>query len=177
MYGSAIDSQIFRKKEIYKCYAENLNEELIYPISPYENTEPNYWMIPVMCDSNIEPKEIRGRDGYSYEDIHGTTSPMAIVDVLNAFDAEASPAYMAMSMQDVFKDCELVTKEGIVTYLNPYEEDERFFREEVGRDVSMRVFCLPTELTITDEEQQKIIDISDACFNAERISRFATYKF
>ena len=168
-----IDSQIFRKKEIYKCYAENLNEELIYPISPYENTEPNYWMIPVMCDSSIEAHEVRTRDGYSYEDIHGTTSPMEIVDALNAFGAEVVPAYMAMSMQDVFRDCELITTEEKVSYLNPHEEDKRFFRSEVSRDVSKGAVCLPMDISITDEEQQRIVEVVHSCFDKRDIWRMA----
>lgn len=168
-----IDDLILRKREIYECYAENLNEDLIYPISFHENAEPNYWKVPVMCDSAIEAREERTRDGYSYEDIHGTTSPMEIVDALNSFGAEATPAYMAMSMQDVFKGSELITTDGIEPYLNPYEEDKRFFRSEVGRDVSRGAVCLPTDISINEEEQQKIVDVVHSCFDKRDISRMA----
>ena len=165
-----IDDLILRKKEIYEYYEENLNEDLIYPISFAENTEPNYWKVPVLCDSNIEAHEVRRKDGYSYEDIHGTTSPMEIVDALNAFGAEAAPAYMAMSMQDVFRDCGLITTEEKISYLSPSEEDKRFFRSEVGRDVSKEAVCLPMDISINEEEQKKIIEIVDSCFNADQVN-------
>ncbi|MBO5620331.1 MAG: DegT/DnrJ/EryC1/StrS family aminotransferase [Butyrivibrio sp.] len=171
-----IDYLIRRKKEIYEYYKENLDEELINPITPYENTSPNYWMIPVLCDSSIEAHEVRKRNGYSYEDIHGTASAMEIVDALNAFGAEAVPAYVAMSMQEVFKDCELITTEGKVPYLNPYEEDNRFFREEVGRDVSKGAVCLPTDSATTEEELQRITEIVHSCFDKQSIGRMAIEK-
>ena len=161
-----IDELIERKKEIYTIYRESLNEELLYMIEADEGSEPNYWMMPVMIDGSLEPQEVRKKNGYSYEDIHGTTSPMEIVDVLEAFGAEAAPFYMPMSMQPVFKSCELIGAYGVVEKCSAYETDDRMFIEDNSTGACRYGVCLPAMDDMTSREQSVVVEVVHRCFDA-----------
>ena len=166
-----IDEVIDRQKRIYELYQENLNDDLFYLIEARESADPNYWVSVAMCDSPIEAEETRTEDGYSYEDIHGTTSPMEIVDALEAFNAEAAPIYMPMSLQPAFKDCELITLDGLADKPDAYGEDGRLFISENSIDAFKRCVCLPSDISMTEEEQMKVIEIINACFNKSTLDR------
>ncbi|MBO5621537.1 MAG: DegT/DnrJ/EryC1/StrS family aminotransferase, partial [Butyrivibrio sp.] len=169
-----IDEVISGKRHIFERYRDNLNEDLIYLNNSDENIEPNYWRPMILCDSSINAKEKRSENGYSYEDIHGTSSPMEIIDALDAFGADAAPLYMPMSMQPLFKSYELISLEGKILYLEPYNTETCLFSSEVSRDASRRGLCLPSDMTMTEEEQFQIIEIVNACFSGQSIDRDTT---
>ena len=170
---SHLDEIIDKKKRIYEFYKKNLNEDLTYLIEADEKNVPNYWMPVIMCDSSIEAGETRTADGYSYEDIHGTTSPMEIVDALDAFGAEVAPVYMPMSLQPVFENGELIGADGVIDVPKAYADDNRMFRDECSGDAFKRSVCLPADLSMTEAEQDKIIDIIHSCFDKTSIDRAA----
>ncbi len=168
-----LDEIIDKKRKIYEYYKENLNEDIITLIKSEDGTEPNYWQPVIMLDSQIEANEDRTADGYSYEDIHGTTSPMEVVDALDAFGADAVLVYMPMSMQPIFENSELVGEDGILDVSKAYAEDNRMFRDECSGDAFMRCVCLPADLSMTEEEQSRIIEIVHSCFNKKSMDRSA----
>jgi dTDP-4-amino-4,6-dideoxygalactose transaminase len=158
-----------RKKQIYDIYQEHLNDELLYLIGSDENAEPNYWHSTVFIDSQIEADEKYTEDGYSYEDIHGTTSPMEVVDSLEAFGADAAPVYMPLSLQPAFSGSKLIGADGIIEVPKAYADDDRMFRDECSGDAFKRCVCLPADPSMTKEEQLKVIEIVHACFNKQNI--------
>lgn len=170
---SHLNVVIDKKEKIFEFYKKNLNEDLIRMIEFDEKTVPSYLMPVMMCDSSIEARETRTADGYSYEDIHGTTSPMEIVDALDAFGAEAAPVYMPMSLQPVFENSELIGVDGIIDVPKAYADDDRMFRDDCSVDAFMRCVCLPADLSMTEEEQNKIIEIVHSCFNRKSMDRSA----
>lgn len=93
---------------------DNLYADFTYLIGSEENAEPNYWQPYMMCDSSIEAKEIRSESSYSYSNVHGTSSPMEIIDALDAFGADALPIYTPTSMQSVFEGCKYITQDGVL---------------------------------------------------------------
>lgn len=168
-----IDEIIASKKQVYETYLENLNEEVAYLIRTASGIIPNYWMPVMMCDSCICAEEIRSEHGYSYKDIHGTSSPMEIVDDLDALGADAAPVYMAMSEQPVFKGCELITMDEVMESGILYDSPKQLFISGTGRDVSKSCVCLPSDLAMTSDEQEKIIEIIHSSFNKADIDRKA----
>ena len=168
---SHLDEIIDKKKRIYEFYKKNLNEDLTYLIEADEKNVPNYWMPVIMCDSSIEDGETRTADGYSYEDIHGTTSPMEIVDALDAFNAEASPVYMPMSLQPVLRESELIGPDGICDKPEAYGKDDRLFVSENSIDAWKRCVCLPADINMTIEDLTRTVEIIHACFNLTTLQR------
>lgn len=169
-----IDEIIARKKEIYENYQDNICEDFIYTLYPTEEAEPNYWMPVMMCDSLLEAAETRTESGYSYTDEHGTSSPMEIVDALEAFGAEASPIYTAMSLQPVFEGREYITFYENLKVTSTHEENNSLFVEGISRDASKKCLCLPSDLSMTEDEQAKVVDIVHSCFNKISIDREAS---
>ena len=75
-------------------------------------------------------------------------SPMTVMDKLNEGNVESRPIWKPMSMQPVFKSNDFV-----------YVEDK-----PVGEDIFNRGLCLPSDIKMTEKEQNYIIDIIKSCF-------------
>ncbi len=76
------------------------------------------------------------------------TTPEDIRLKLEKCNAESRPIWKPMHMQPVYKDCDYIT-------LN---------NEDVGADIFARGLCLPSDITMTKEEQTTIIEIIRSCF-------------
>ena len=74
--------------------------------------------------------------------------PMEIFDKLNALNIETRPIWKPMSMQPVFKEHELVKVE----------------ETPVGKDIFERGLCLPSDIKMTEEEQDFVIEAIKSCF-------------
>ena len=160
-----LDEYIERKKEIYKKYHEKLDGELMYMNPIGEGTEPNYWISCAVCDSNIQFMETRSERCYTYTDQHGTASPMEVYDALNAFGKESRPVYKPMSMQPIFRNCDQVTLDGCRRSYGEFYDDGFWIRCNVAKWCFESGLCLPSDIRMTGEEQDRIIDIVLACFN------------
>lgn len=177
-----INEIISRKKEIYDMYQDNLNPDLISMIDYSEDAEPNFEMSVAMCDSVVSAAELESRydiisaDKYIYTDYHGISSPKEISEVLKAFGAEAVPIPEAMSLRPAFRDFELVTLDGEVRCSQLADEENSLLFEAMSHDVSKKCICLPTDLSMTEEEQGKVIELIHSCFSRTDIDRkeFAT---
>ncbi|MDO4485115.1 MAG: aminotransferase class I/II-fold pyridoxal phosphate-dependent enzyme [Bacillota bacterium] len=68
---------------------------------------------------------------------------------LEEYNAEARPIWKPMHMQPIFNGCDfIVSKNGM----------------NVGRDIFNRGLCLPSDITMTEEEQNVIIELIKSCF-------------
>ncbi len=121
----------------------------------------------MMCDSSLEPVEIRTDSGYSYQNHHGTTSPMEIVDVMSGFGAEALPIYTPMSLQPLFRGCNLMTLDGIKTITGNIDDSDSMFRP-MSREAWLKGVCLPGNPNMTEDEICKCAEVVRACFNELR---------
>lgn len=70
-------------------------------------------------------------------------SPMELLEKLNEENIESRPLWKPMHMQPVFKDNDFVTAKG----------------EAVNEDLFARGLCLPSDIKMTEQEQQVVIDI------------------
>lgn len=76
-------------------------------------------------------------------------SPETIRLRLEEYNAEARPIWKPMHMQPIFKGYKYVTEmEG----------------EDVGADIFARGLCLPSDIKMTVDEQEKVINIIKSCF-------------
>lgn len=78
-------------------------------------------------------------------------TPEDIRLALEACNAEGRPVWKPMHMQPVFAECDFMTA----------EEDK-----VVSEDLFNRGFCLPSDIKMTPEEQDQIIEIVRSCFDA-----------
>ncbi len=74
--------------------------------------------------------------------------PMAIIERLEQGNVEARPIWKPMHLQPVFAECDFITQ----------------FDAPVDEDVFNRGICLPSDIKMTEEEQQYVIDIIKSCF-------------
>lgn len=79
-----------------------------------------------------------------------TVSFMDIYNKLNENNVESRPIWKPMHMQPVFKNRDFIT----LNKDNPVDED-----------IFSRGLCLPSDIKMTSEEQQYVVDIIRSCFN------------
>ncbi len=166
-----LDEHIARKRKIYERYCKKLDGGLIGINPAGIGTEPNYWRSCMTCESNIQFMETRSERSYTYTDQHGTAAPMEICDALEAFGAEGRPVYKPMSMQPIFKNNDQITLEGSRRECGWFRNDSFWVRSNVARENFDRGLCLPCDIKMSEEEQDRVIDIVFACFNRIEMDR------
>ena len=162
-----IRGYLTRKKEIYTGYLQAFDPGLITMNEPVVGETANYSTSAILLESAIPFKEIRTQREYTYRSIHGTASPMEIVEALDAFGAEAFPVYKPMHMQPLFLGCDQISLDGsILEYADKDGDREELFpRHNASKYLFEHGVCLPGSVDMTTEEQDRIIQIVRACFN------------
>ena len=91
------------------------------------------------------------RDDHTPHYVHeyGKSCPTEILETLAKYNAEGRPIWKPMHMQPIYKD-------------NPHVQVRE---NSVGEDVFRRGLCLPTDINMTPEEQEIIIQIIHMCFD------------
>ena len=159
-----LSEHIAKKKEIYDRYLEKLNGDVIYMNPIGEGTEPNYWMPCMLSESNIAFRETRSGRDYTYTNQHGAAAPMEIYDALEAFGAESCPAYKPMHMQPLFQHCDQITLDGSRWTYQDFYQDDFWVRCNESKHVFEHGLCLPSDIRMTREEQERVIGVVNACF-------------
>lgn len=159
-----IEEHIAKKKAIYERYLDHLDDGLVCMIPEGEDTRPNYWMPCMTCESNIQYMETRSERRYTYTAQHGTAAPMEIYDALMAFGAESRPVCKPMSMQPLFRNYEHFTLDGAWRCYENFRNDTFWLRCDRAKQYFESGLCLPGDICMTPEEQDKVIDIILACF-------------
>lgn len=154
-----LDEHISKKKEIYMRYQEGF-KDLPVTMNPYMVgiMEPNYWLSclliheEAMCPTNrnrIMEYENGMETDVTYEHVPGKTCPDEIREFLAKYNVESRPIWKPMHMQPVFQSCRFVAA-----------EDDM----DVGADIFERGLCLPSDITMTCEEQELVIEMIRSCF-------------
>lgn len=168
-----IDEIMKRKKEIYDRYLEKLDDSMACLISSSDESRPNCWITAMTCESNIQFRETRNDRLYTYEDIHGTAAPMEIYEALEAFHVESRPVYKPMSMQPVFRNYEHFTLDGSWRMYENFRNDTFWVRCDMARQYYENGICLPSDAGMTQEEQDRVIEIVCACYSGAEMDRMA----
>jgi dTDP-4-amino-4,6-dideoxygalactose transaminase len=184
-----LDRRIRMKKKIYERYADRL-ADLDVRMNPYADRKavPNYQTSCMMISENsLSPVRWNLRDGrwtYEYDDVHGRTCPPEISDVLEASGVDGQlvhkplhllPTYWGFEfvaaeeeMWDGETGCgngsgaELATRAGACEISGTLGEGEYLFE---------RCLCLPSDVWMTEEEQERVIEMIYDCFNSREWGR------
>lgn len=168
-----LDEHIAKKKAIFDRYQEKFDENIMCMIPVRSGTKPNYWLSCITFESGIMFDEIRSERKYHYRSQHGAASPMEVLDALEAFNAQGRPIWKPMSMQPVFRNYEQITLDGCRRTYDLFDDDIFWIRCNLSRQIYETGLCLPSDIKMTEEEQDQIIDIVYACFNDLSMERLA----
>ena len=158
-----LDEHIAAKQRIYERYSEGL-KDLPVTMNPFdaENSAPNYWLSCALIDGSAMAPMVRGEQDYLYKSENGKSSPQEILDALAMFNTEGRPVWKPMHMQPIYRNHAFVTANGSGRgQSNAYIAGTM---TDVGADIFRRGLCLPSDITMTEEQQDVIIEIIHRCF-------------
>lgn len=158
-----LEEHIEQKKAIYKRYKEGLKNLPIH-MNPYdeENSEPNFWLSCMIINKEAMCKQVRSEKEALYISESGKSCPTEVLEKLAAFNAEGRPIWKPMHMQPMFSMNPFITREGNgKANTNAYIAGKVV---DVGADIFNRGLCLPSDIKMTVEEQDKIIELIKRCF-------------
>lgn len=158
-----LDEHIVRKKAIYEKYKEGF-KDLPVTMNPYDpdTMEPNFWLSCMLIDEDAMCKQVRSDNESCYVSEKGKTCPDEILDTLNKYNAQGRPIWKPMHMQPLYRMHGFVTREGNGRgRTNAYIAGKGV---DVGADIFQRGLCLPSDIKMTAEEQEIVINIVKSCF-------------
>ncbi len=146
-----LGEHIARKKSIFERYKEGF-KDLPVTMNPYDpqTMEPNFWLSCLLINKEAMCRQVRTDTESTYVTEPGKTCPDEILETLAKYNAEGRPIWKPMHLQPLYAGCPFVMKnaEG----------------PDVGADIFERGLCLPSDIKMTAEEQEKIIQIVRGCF-------------
>ena len=158
-----LDEHIAQKKAIWERYEKGLSD-LPVKMNPWdrEKSEPNFWLSCMIIDDDAMAPMVRGEQDYLWKHESGKSSPQEILDAIAAFGAEGRPIWKPMHMQPIYRTNPFVTVEGNGRgRTNAYIKGSGI---DVGADIFRRGLCLPSDNKMTEEQQDRIIEIIHRCF-------------
>lgn len=160
---SYLDEHIARKKAIYERYKAGV-KDLPLLLNPFdnENSNPNFWLSCLIVDSDAMCRQVRSENETCYIKETGKTCPTEILESLSKINAEGRPIWKPMHMQPIYRMNPFVTKEGSGrARTNAYISGEI---TDIGMDIYNRGLCLPSDIKMTTDEQDRIIEVIRSCF-------------
>ena len=158
-----LNEHIEQKKEIYLRYQRGL-ADLPVSMNPWdeEKSVPNFWLSCMIIDESAMAPHVRGEKDELWKSVGGKSSPGEILAAISAFGAEGRPIWKPMHMQPIYRTNPFVTVEGNGRgRTNAYIKGSGI---DVGADIFRRGLCLPSDNKMTEEQQERIIDIIHRCF-------------
>lgn len=160
---SYLDEHIARKKVIYERYKDGL-KDLPLLLNPFdnENSNPNFWLSCLIVDVDAMCRQVRSENETCYIKETGKTCPTEILESLSKINAEGRPIWKPMHMQPIYRMNPFITKEGSGrARTNAYISGEI---TDIGMDIYSRGLCLPSDIKMTTDEQDRIIEVIRSCF-------------
>ncbi|MDO5100742.1 MAG: DegT/DnrJ/EryC1/StrS family aminotransferase [Eubacteriales bacterium] len=161
---------IAQKKEIYERYKQGL-KGLPVSMNPFdeENAIPNYWLSCMIIDKEAMCKQTRSDHAAAYVAEEGKSCPTEILEALAKANADGRPIWKPMHMQPIFRMNHFINREGNCRGLSDaYYRSATLGKDglaiDIGEDIFERGLCLPSDIKMTKEEQEQIIEIIRACF-------------
>ena len=123
-------------------------------MNPYdgERSVPNYWLSCLIIDEEAMCRQERDDRKAGFVPEAGKTCPTEILETLERYNAEGRPIWKPMHMQPVYRRHAFVTAEG------------KGNGRDVGMDIFRRGLCLPSDIRMTEEQQDRIVEIIHRCF-------------
>ncbi len=158
-----LEEHIAKKKAIYERYKEGF-KDLPVTMNPYdpEIMEPNFWLSCMLINKEAMCKQVRSDNDYCYNSEPGKTCPDEILNTLEKYNVQGRPIWKPMHMQPLYRMHGFVTREGNGRgRTNAYIPGKGI---DVGADIFQRGLCLPSDIKMTTEEQDIIIQMIRSCF-------------
>lgn len=159
-----LDDHIARKRAIYNRYCEGFRE-LPVEMNPYENgiSQPNHWLSCLLINRDALSPSIRDDHTFLYKTEPGKSSPHEILDSLLSVNAEGRPIWKPMHAQPVFCGNGFVVRNGDGrARTSAYTDCE--YVQSVADDIFSRGVCLPSDIKMSEEQQDLVIDAVKKCF-------------
>ena len=154
---------IEQKRKIWERYKSGL-ADLPVTMNPWdeEKSVPNFWLSCLLIDESAMAPHVRGEKDELWARESGKSSPGEILAAIAAFGAEARPIWKPMHLQPLYRMNPFITRSG-----NGRGRTNAYISgtfEDVGADIFRRGLCLPSDNKMTEEEQDRIIEIIHRCF-------------
>ncbi len=160
---SYLDEHIARKKAIYERYKDGV-KDLPLLLNPFdnENSNPNFWLSCLIVDVDAMCRQVRSENETCYIKETGKTCPTEILESLSKINAEGRPIWKPMHMQPIYRMNPFITREGSGrAKTNAYISGKI---TDIGMDIYSRGLCLPSDIKMTTDEQDRIIEVIRSCF-------------
>jgi len=156
---------IKQKKAIYERYKKGF-EGLPISMNPFDkiNSEPNYWLSCILIDESAMCTQLRDDNKAIYVPESEKTCPTEILETLFEYNVEARPIWKPMHMQPLYRMNEFITIKGSGRRMSDAYMGDFESTIDVGADIFARGLCLPSDIKMTPEEQDFIINIIKSCF-------------
>lgn len=158
-----LEEHIALKKAIYERYKEGF-KDLPVTMNPYDpdTMNPNFWLSCMLINEEAMCKQVRSDNDYCYISEQGKTCPDEILDTLAKYNVQGRPIWKPMHLQPLYRMHGFVTREGNGRgRTNAYIPGRGV---DVGADIFQRGLCLPSDIKMTTEEQDKVIQMIRSCF-------------
>lgn len=149
-----LKEHIAQKKRIYDRYEECFRGYPLKMIPVTEGTEPNYWLSACLINKDAVCRFFRDEMSSRYTSETGKTCPTEVLEALEIINAEGRPIWKPMHLQPMYRKNPFVTA----------EHTEKENRTDVGSDIFCRGLCLPSDINMTTAQQDRIIEVIQACF-------------
>ena len=160
-----LDEHISQKKAIYERYREGFRD-LPVSMNPYdaERSVPNFWLSCLIIDREAMCRQVRDDKKALYIPEKGKSCPTEILEILAKYNAEGRPIWKPMHMQPIYRSHPFITVNG-----NGRARSNAYIREtggiDVGADIFDRGLCLPSDNKMTEDQQDRIIELVRRCFD------------
>lgn len=153
---SHLAEHIAQKKAIWQRYQTGL-KGLPISMNPFDetNSTPNYWLSCLLIDPAAMCAQHRTANQATYTAAPGKSCPTEILEALSSINAEGRPIWKPMHLQPMYANHAFVTAPGETAGPNV---------PDVGADIFHRGLCLPSDIKMTAQQQDKIIRVIRACF-------------
>lgn len=144
-----LKEHIAQKKAIYERYKEGF-KDLPVSVNPYDakNSEPNFWLSCLLIDEDAMCQQTLGEREALFTPESGKSCPTEMLKAVAGINAEGRPIWKPMHMQPIYEDCDFVA-----------------LGDDAGADIFNRGLCLPSDIKMTPEQQDRIIEVIRACFD------------
>lgn len=146
-----LEEHIAQKEAIWKRYQKGLSG-LPVKMNPFEEEKavPNYWLSAMILDKNAMCVQVRGEQKALFTAEHGKSCPTEILEAISSINAEGRPIWKPMHMQPMYRMNSFISSAGGA--------------EAVGADIFARGVCLPSDIKMTEEQQDRIMEVIGRCF-------------
>jgi len=158
-----LDEHIRSKREIYEHYKKGF-AGIPVRMNPYEEkSSPNFWMSCITVEPEAMCAQTRDDHRSCWQTESGKSCPEEILAVMKTFHMEGRPLWKPMHLQPIYRNHAFITKEGSGRgSSNAY--NSAMGCSDAGADLFDRGLCLPSDIAMTAEEQEKVITIIRRCF-------------